>query len=218
MNYQIAIFEALTKEASTMIDANPMTENPKTAESFQNEMFPEVGSNPNNSDQNKTSETDSLDGQKSSEIVPKQGNDSKRRTQIKKAKGRKLEKAAQPKKIKTEDMVKWSIFVQEETKTAIGKAVDKAGVSVTEWVDTRLRKAANDELLKKPQPPAKVEDVADIIKGFAETMQASQQAAQEAQGQQIKEQGEQIAALTAAIRDNQPKGIRELLFGRKKEG
>jgi hypothetical protein len=140
---------------------------------------------------------------------------------IKKAKKSEEKKPAQHNKIKQEEMVKWTVFVQQETKAFVGKAVEKAGSTVTDWVDSRLRKAASDEIsAKKPhtQPPAKVEDVADLIKGFAERMQANQEAAAKAQADMIQQQGQQIAALAEAVQNSQPKSLKERIFGKSKKG
>lgn len=135
---------------------------------------------------------------------------------IKKPKSRIIQDPDKPKKIKQDQLVKWSVFVQEETKTAVGKAVDKAGITVTEWVDSRLRQAATDELSKKSKPPAKVEDVADLLKAFTDGMRADQAATLQAQNDLIQQQGQQIAALAEAVQSNQPKSLKEMIFGKSK--
>jgi hypothetical protein len=117
------------------------------------------------------------------------------------------------------DNVKWSIFTEAETKVSAGKAAKKAGLKLNEWIDRTLRQTAIDELTKKIQPPAKPEDlVADIVKQFADQMEAKQAATVEQQNALIEKQGEQIAALTDAIKNQPapppPPSLKELIFGR----
>lgn len=123
-----------------------------------------------------------------------------------------------PKKNQT-DNVKWSIFTEAETKVSAGKAAKKAGLKLNEWIDSRLRQAAISELTAKAQPPAKPEDlVADIVKQFADQMKAEQAATVEQQNALIEKQGEQIVALTEAIKNQPapppPPSLKELIFGR----
>lgn len=116
------------------------------------------------------------------------------------------------------DNVKWSIFTEAETKVSVGKASKKAGLGLNQWVDTRLRKAAIDELTAKSQPPAKTEDlVTDIVQQFADRMKADQEATVKAQNDLIQQQGAQLTALTEAIA-KQPTSFKEMLFGKAKQG
>lgn len=120
------------------------------------------------------------------------------------------------------DNIKWSIFTEAETKVSAGKAAKKAGLKLNEWIDQALRQAAIDELTKKAQPPAKPEDlVADIVKQFADQMQASQAATVEQQNEVIRQQGEQIAELAELIKSQPapppPPSLKELIFGRSKK-
>lgn len=119
------------------------------------------------------------------------------------------------------DNVKWSIFTEAETRNSANKAAKKAGLKLNEWIDRTLRQTATDELTKKAQPPAKPEDlVADIVKQFADQMEAKQAVTVEQQNALIREQGEQIAALTDAIKSQPappaPPSLKELIFGRSK--
>lgn len=121
-------------------------------------------------------------------------------------------------KIKQDELVKWTVFVQPETRASVNKAAEKAGLTVTDWIDSRLREAATTELTKKAQPPAKPEDmVTDIVQKVAERMKAEQETTSQAQTDLIRQQGEQLAALTAAI-ENQPRSIKEMLFGKVRKG
>lgn len=116
------------------------------------------------------------------------------------------------------DNVKWSIFTEAETKISVVKAAKKAGLKLNEWIDNRLRQAAIDELTKKSQPPAKPEDlVADIVQQFADRMKADQAATAKAQNDLIERQGAQIEQLAAAVA-NRPATIKEMLFGKAKQG
>ena len=115
------------------------------------------------------------------------------------------------------DNVKWSIFTEAETKVSTGKAAKKAGLKLNEWIDSRLRQAAIAELTKKAEPPAKTEDlVTDIVQQFADRMKADQAATVQAQNDLIQQQGQQIAALAEAVQKNQPKSIKEMIFGKSK--
>jgi hypothetical protein len=113
-------------------------------------------------------------------------------------------------KIKRDELVKWTVFVQQETKSAVGMAAGKAGLTVTDWLDSRLRQIATDELTKKPQPPAKVEDVADLMGQFEKRLT-------DQQAEAAKMHSDQIAKLAAAI-ENRPASLKEMLFGKPKKG
>lgn len=111
-------------------------------------------------------------------------------------------------KIKQEDLVKWTVFVQEETKSAVSMAAAKAGTTITDWLDSRLRQVASDELTKKPKPPAKVEDVADLMTQLEKRLS-------DQQAEVLKAQGDQMQEIAAAIK-NQPTNLKEWIFGKKK--
>ena len=116
------------------------------------------------------------------------------------------------------DNVKWSIFTEAETKVSAAKAAKKAGLKLNEWIDTRLRKTAIEELTAKSEPPAKPEDlVADIVQQFADRMKVDQAATLQAQNDLIQQQGAQIAQLADAVA-NRPASLKEMLFGKPKQG
>lgn len=129
---------------------------------------------------------------------------------IKKAKSPTDKKPVQHNKIKQEELVKWTVFVQEETKTAVGKAVAKAGTTVTDWVDSRLRQAATDELTHRAKPPAKPADVADLMSQFEKRFADQQAEAARVQGEQLQQLAETI--------NSQPANLKEWLFGKPKKG
>lgn len=142
----------------------------------------------------------------------------KKYSPIKKAKNPTEKKPVQHNKIKQEELVKWTVFVQQETKTAVGLAIEKAGITVTDWIDSRLREAATAELTKKTQPPAKPEDmVKAIVEQFADRMKADQEAAQKAQDERMQQQEQQIAALAETVKNSQPKSLKEMIFGKSKK-
>lgn len=113
-------------------------------------------------------------------------------------------------KIKQDELVKWTVFVQPETRISVNKAATKARLTVTDWIDSRLRDAATTELTNKPKPPAKPEDVADLMNQL-ETRLATQQA------EALKAQGEQMQQLAETIK-SQPANLKEWLFGKPKQG
>lgn len=155
-----------------------------------------------------------------SENIPTGGKPKRAYNTIKKAKNQTENKAGQQRKIKQSDLVKWTVFVSEETKSFCGKAIEKSGLTIMEWVDSRLQQAARDEVGTKSKPPAKVEDVTDFLKQFTEKMEATQSATTEATNAIIQQQGQQIAELTKAVQTavNRPQPtIREMIFGRKKD-
>lgn len=146
----------------------------------------------------------------------------KKTSRIKKANSPKPKQGAGLNKIKQEELHKWTVFVQPETKVSCNKAAQKAGLTVTDWLDSRLREAATAELTKKAKPPIKTEDVADILRQFTDDMTARQEAAQaaqaatiQAQNDLIQQQGEQLATIANAVKNTQPKSLKEMLFGRK---
>lgn len=136
--------------------------------------------------------------------------------QILKAENQTAEESSQRKTKKNQtDNVKWSIFTEIETKIIAGKAAKKAGLKLNEWLDRAIRQQGTEELTKKSEPPARTEDlVKDIVAQFADKFAASQEAATKAQSALIEKQGQQIAELTKAVSE-QPRGIKELLFGKK---
>lgn len=151
-------------------------------------------------------------------IYPTGNATGKKRSLIKKAKTPTEKKPVQHNKIRQDELVKWTVFVQQETKTAVGLAVEKASITVTDWIDSRLREAATAELTKKVQPPIKTEDlVTDIVQQFADRMKADQAATAKAQNDLIERQGAQIEQLAAAVA-NRPATIKEMLFGKAKQG
>jgi hypothetical protein len=134
-------------------------------------------------------------------------------TPTKKTKNPTDKKEFQHNKIKQDELVKWTVFVQPETKIAVSKAVEKAGTTLTDWIDSRLREVATAELTKKAQPPAKPEDVADLMGQLEKRLADQQAAALKAQGEQM---GGQIQELAAAI-NNRPASVKEWLFGKPKQ-
>ena len=137
----------------------------------------------------------------------------KKVTRIKNANSPKPKQSAGLNKIKQDELVKWTVFVQPETKTAVSKAVEKAGTTLTDWIDSRLRETATAELTKKAQPPAKPEDVADLMGQLEKRLADQQAAALKAQGEQM---GGQIQELATAI-NNRPASMKEWLFGKPKQ-
>lgn len=119
--------------------------------------------------------------------------------------------------VKQSELVKWTVFVRPEVKIAVQKAAKKTGITDTAWLDSALWEAATADLSKKPQPPAKVEDMADILKQFTDRMEADQEATRKAQNNLIQQQGQQIEALAEAVQNNQPKSLKEMIFGKRKD-
>ena len=113
-------------------------------------------------------------------------------------------------KIKQDELVKWTIFVQEETKTFVGKAAQKAGLTTTDWLDSRLRETATVELSHKSKPPAKVEDVADLMTQLEKRLT-------DQQAQTAQKLAEQMQQQTEAL-NNRPANLKEWLFGKPKNG
>ena len=111
--------------------------------------------------------------------------------------------------IKQSELVKWTVFVRPEVKIAVQKAAKKAGITDTAWLDSALWETATADLSKKAQPPAKVEDVADLM-GQLERRLADQQA------EALKAQGDQMQELAAAIK-SQPANLKEWLFGKPRQ-
>lgn len=123
--------------------------------------------------------------------------------------------------IKQSELVKWTVFVRPEVKIAVQKAAKKGGITDTAWLDNALWEGATADLSKKVQPPAKVEDVADLIKGFAEQMQANQEAARKAQDDLIQQQGQTIEELKKTVEAvaNKPQpSIVQMIFGKSQKG
>jgi hypothetical protein len=136
--------------------------------------------------------------------------DRKKVSPPKKQNSKTIKQGAGLNKIKQDQLVKWTIHVQEETRTFVGKAVVKAGLTQTDWIDSRLQQAARDELATKPKSlPAKPEDVADLMSQLERRL-ADQQT------QTAKEQADQIKQLTDVI-NNRPANLKEWLFGKPKK-
>lgn len=136
--------------------------------------------------------------------------DRKKSSPPKKQNSKTIKQGAGLNKIKQDELVKWTIHVQEETRTFVGKASTKAGLTQTDWIDSRLQQAARDELASKPKPPAKPEDVADLMTQLEKRLT-------EQQVESAKSQGDQIKQLADAI-NNRPANLKEWLFGKPKNG
>jgi hypothetical protein len=144
---------------------------------------------------------------KQGQTTPRKVPTGKKANPTKKGKSPTLKQGAGLNKIKQDELVKWTVFVQKETKTAVGKAAHKAAVTITDWVDSRLREVATSELTTKPKPPARTADVADLMTQL-ENRLADKQAAQI----------EQLAQTIKQSNENRPSNLKEWLFGKPKQG